>query len=359
MMLGLRRRYEPGIGVDLGTAAIKMVEIEKKGAGHRIRTAVRTATPEGALADGAIVKAGELAGVLGEMVARHGWHKRAVVTAIGGRKVITRHIRLPVMPEKELASAVKWEAEKYLPFGNQDLVMDYQSLGEMESEGKKQLLILVAAVPAELARAYYDLMSTVQLELVAIDIIPTALARWAVSPAGMGLPRTSRFAVVDLGEEVSNFVISVGEQVVFSRVIPFGGSQITQVVAQIFNKNLEEARHFKEENVKLLENEIQMDETAVSAEETQVDFAIRSSFGDLVRELRRSLDFYRTQSPGAQVAKLLLTGGTSLLPGLDRFLAQELGLQVEVGIVQAEGVGEHQVILDAGFALATGLALRG
>ncbi|KKM10857.1 hypothetical protein SY88_11430 [Clostridiales bacterium PH28_bin88] len=364
-MLATTWKRQTGIGIDLGTEAIKLVELRKQGAGYQVLSALRMATPQGAVTDGTIANPAALAARLGEMVASGNYRRRPVVTTIGGRKVISRHIRVPVMPEKELDSAVKWEAERYLPFGNQELVMDYLNLGEVEAEGKKQLSILVAAVPAEVARAYYNAFLAAQLELVVIDIVPAALVRWAGSMGNL-MPANGSYALVDLGAEMGNLVISSNRQVAFARTIPMGGNLLTEAVARALGINLHEAQRVKEEEARLFEDSVNarhnreqegLDETAAAM--SRVDSALKDALSDLVREIRRSMDFYRTQSPNSPVGRVVLTGGTSLLPGLDRYLAQELDLPVEVGNTVVMGNAHYPGLLDAGYALAAGLALRG
>ncbi len=356
-MLG--RRKMPSIGIDIGVSAIKLVEIKRQRENYQVVGAMRTPTPAGAISDGVIQNTGALAKTLAEMVEKAGLAKRRVVTAIGGRKVITRHLKVPLMPVKELSAAVKWEAEKYLPMGNQDLVMDFLNMGEVEADGKKQFSILLAAVSSEIPRAYYNLMAAAGLELAAIDIVPAALARWYTSLNGQKGKQGGGLALVDMGAEASNLVLIDRGKIVFTRVIVGGGNLLTGAIAQSLRINLQDAARFKEEFARLLENNVTKQEESAHGNDFRMiaaDMAIREVLGDFIREIRRSLDYYRTQPQATPVTGLIISGGTALLPGLANFLRQELELPVEVGSGLAGAVGTPQ--LDAGFALATGLALR-
>ncbi|MFZ5688136.1 MAG: type IV pilus assembly protein PilM [Bacillota bacterium] len=355
-----KRKNSSGLGIDIGSKTIKAIEIENTGMGCQVKTAVRGATPQGTVADGIIVDASRLASALSDLVEGYGWRGRSVVSAIGGRKVVTRHIRVPVMPEKELLSAVKWEAEKYLPAANQEMVMDFKCLGEINAGGNKQLLIIVATLPLDIAHAYYDLFASAQLKLVAIDIVPLALMRWATSPLGNAPSDTNSFALAELGAETTHLVIAERGQIAFARTIPLGGAQVAKLLSTALEQSFPEVlkEDQKQKKTGLPNDYLQLGEAAASLGETRVDVFLQSSLAELVRELRRSLDFYRTQAPNSQMDKILLTGGLSLLPGIKPFLHRELDRIVEIGVIHSQTAGAHTLTLDAGFSLATGLALR-
>ncbi|MBS3976998.1 MAG: type IV pilus assembly protein PilM [Syntrophomonadaceae bacterium] len=355
-----KRKNTAGLGIDIGSQTIKAVEFENSGRGRQIKLAVRSATPAGTLVDGVIADASRLAAAIADLVERYGWQGRAAITAIGGRRVVTRHLRMPVMPEKELPAAVKWEAERHLPHANQEMVMDYQCLGEVQAEGNKQLLVLVATVPVEIARAYYDLFSAAHLKLVAIDLVPLALMRWATSQLGNIAFNAKSFAMAEIGAEVTYLAAVESGRLAFARTIPAGGAQAAKFLSAALKQSFPESRLWQDDLQRmknsLPQSFLPLDEAAAALGETSLDFLLQNNLADLTRELRRSLDYYRAQAPNSPINSVLLTGGMALLPGLQPFLARELDRQVEIGVIH--GQETDAVTLDPGFCLATGLALR-
>jgi type IV pilus assembly protein PilM len=271
---------------------------------------------------------------------------------------VIRHLRLPVMPEKELPAAVKWEAERHLPSANQEMVMDFQSLGEVQTDGLKQLLVLVATVPAELARAYYDLFAAAHLKLAVIDLVPLALKRWATSPFRDTALNANSFVLAEIGAEVTHLAAVEAGRLAFARIIPAGGAQAAKFLSAALKQAFPESQIWQENLLQKksgLSHSL-LDEAAATMGETEFDFLLQHHLADLAKELRRSLDYYRIQSPGSQANTVFLTGGMALLPGLKLFLERELGRRMEIALVHSPVAGEDT--LDPGFCLATGLALR-
>jgi len=354
----LKRKNSSGLGIDIGSKTIKAVEIEKSGKDRQIKLAVRSATPSETVADGSVMDPLRLSSALSDMVERYGWRGRTAVTAIGGRKVVTRHIRVPVMPEKELPAAVKWEAERNLPTANQEMVMDFQSLGEVQSEGNRQLLLLVATVPAEIAHAYGDIFAAAHLKLAAIDLVPLALKRWATSQFGNLPLDPNGFALAEIGSDITHFAFVEAGRLAFARTIPHGGAQAAKFLFAALGQFFPEDGLLKKD---LQQNKSglpfgQLDEAVAALGETRLDFLLQNHLSVLARELRRSFDYYLTQAPGSQTSSVFLTGSLSHLPGLKSFLARELDRHVEVGAVFSQRPDAEA--LAPGFCLAAGLALR-
>lgn len=247
----------------------------------------------------------EMAAALAEVVEASGFKGRRTVSAIDGERVIVRYLRLPRMTEKELRSGLKYEAERYLPVGTQDMVLDCAILDPEPPGLAGQMLVLLAAAPRELALSYYRICQGAGLNLVALDLIPAALCR---ALAGETLGQEA--IILDLGANSSQVVLVRAGQLLYSRRINTG---------------------------------ILMPEQ----ENTPPGF---NPLFNLPQEVRRSLEFYRSQvGREFNPSKLYLTGGGSYQEGLRDFLHMELDLPVEVS--KPYGLGPE-------FAVAVGLALR-
>ncbi|WP_227765952.1 type IV pilus assembly protein PilM [Zhaonella formicivorans] len=344
-------KIRPTIGIDIGSTSIKTVELHGNSRNLQLVSSHRRITPPDAIVDGVISNPGAVVKELNEIVEHQGWQGRQVVTAIGGRKVVIRHLKLPVMPDSELKQAVHWEAEKYLPFGKQELVLDFASLGQVGGESGKQLLILLAIVPKEVAMGYYEVCSAAGLDLVAIDIIPLALQRALF----FAETNAQEIAVADIGAELTTFSVISAGKVSFARTIAAAGRSINKAIANSFNLEVAAAQELKEKASDVFE--IKSPEMKAT-EFPGLEVIIRDSLLELAQELRRSIDFWRTQSNGKNIAKLILTGGTARLTGIDRLLSQELELPVEIGHPLKHLLDSGKV-LEPDFAVASGLAMRG
>ncbi|MCG0277596.1 MAG: pilus assembly protein PilM [Thermanaeromonas sp.] len=291
----LRRTDKSLLGVDLGSRLIKVVALK----GRRVvAQGMREAPPAG------VVDETQMTAALVDVVQQSGFKGRKAVSAIDGERVIVRYLRLPRMPEQELRSGLEYEAERYLPVSTQDMVLDCAILDPEPTGFAGQMLVMLAAAPRELAFSYYRIFRAAGLELVALDLVPAALCR------ALARQINEEAIVLELGANSAQVILVRGGQLLYSRRINAGIA-------------------------------------TVSPEDTPQGF---NPLFNLLQEIRRSLEFYRSQvgrefSP----SKVYLTGGGSYQEGLKDFLEIQLELPVEMG--STYGLGPE-------FAVAVGLALR-
>ncbi|GAW94139.1 type IV pilus assembly protein PilM [Calderihabitans maritimus] len=351
----LWKRRKPALGIDVGTDSIKVVEVQRTGTGYDISLAVKKDVPVGALEGGNIQDLEVLVEVLRSLTVENGLQGRRVVSAISGEKVVIRHISVPYMSDQELKSSLKWDLDKYLPLSGDDLVIDYAKLGSFENENGRQLSVLLAAVPSSLAYRYYELFERAGLEVIAIDIVPMALARWLSLVRENEEMFNDPVALLDIGASLTTLAVIEQGLVTFIRSIHFGGWEITQMVAHTLGLEVAAAQQLKEEEGRIMvsgEEEVTLPE---ERQKLELEIAIRTSLNDLLYEIRRSLDYYNRQQDKAALKVLFLSGGTSLLPGLVEFLTQELEVETRLAVPSSP---ELQAAIDPSFAVATGLALR-
>ncbi|MGI9953175.1 pilus assembly protein PilM [Moorellaceae bacterium AZ2] len=289
------RRNKGVLGIDIGAAQIKAVALKDKG---QVFKGVK-GVPAGGLDNEE-----EIVAALVQAVEETGWRGRKVVGAIDGQRVIVRYLQLPPMPERELRSGLRYEAERYLPMGIQDMVLDCAVL-DPEPGPTGQMQVLLAAAPRELALSYHRIYQMAGLDLVALDIVPAALCRALAAETGR-----EEAIILDLGASSSQVVLVREGRLLYSRRISTG-VPVTR------------------------------------PEDAPNDF---NTLLDLPQEVRRSLEFYRSQTGrGFNPSKVYLTGGGAYQEGLKDFLYMELDLPVEVSAPY--GLGPE-------FAVSLGLALR-
>jgi type IV pilus assembly protein PilM len=324
------KKIAPTIGMDLGFASIKTVELKGKIHNLQLISAHSEESPPDSIVDGEIINKELVARRLNKIVQKFAWQGKQVITAVGGRKAVIRHLKMPVMPDAELKNAVQYELESYLPFGNREVVVDYVNLGIIEGEKEKQCLILIGAIPKETALAYYEVFLAADLELVAIDIVPLALQRALTSKA-----LEKEIAIADIGAESTSFIILSDGKVSLTRSISTGSTILSQDLF-MFTEQVAATRERLSPSI--------------------IDNAPKDI--ELVRELHRSFDFWRTQSQNKGISKLIITGGIGNLEGMDLFLSKQLGLPVKIGQPLA-GLLKKDQLLGPEYAIAAGLALRG
>lgn len=341
-------------GVDIGTREIQVAKVKAAGAAPEVVALGRFPTPPDVFTDG--IRLEKLAVALKQAVQSAGTEIRDVVTAIRGDKVIVRHIRMPVMPEKEVESAIRWEAERHIPVPLEELVLRHVTLGEVATDEAKQLNIMLVAAPLKTVHEYYNLFQQAGLRIVAIDL--HALALWRVFAGSYKVPPAGTVAIVNIGGDATQFVVLRDGRIDVTRTMAVGGDAVTEALARTYGVEFQTAQRMKEEEGELI---AETSEVAAAAEpaKMQVDSTLRAGLGELAREIRRSLSWYQTQNRERPIERIVLCGGGAKLRGLPAFLTEELGLPADMGL---PGVRVHTASpedgYDPSFAVAIGLALR-
>lgn len=342
------------LGIDLGTRDIKAMLIKAAGDGLQVESTGTAGLPPGTIDNGEVTDTRQLAEVLQQLRENMGVSRRQAVTAVTGKQVITRHVKLPPMPETEVAKTLRWEAEKYVPFAAEELIIEYINFGLQDDE-EKQLDVLLVAAPKKNIYQYYEAFSLAGWELTAVEIVPVVLWR-LLQQAGNGTEPT---VVVDIGAKVTNLIIVNGKRLEFSRSFGVGGDNITELIADKLHVDFAAADRMKCEKAA-----VPAGYGAASSERSLLDLAVLEGVNKLVYEIRRSIDYYKIQSKGNAVSRVFLTGGTAGLQGLVEFLQYELDLRVELLIpplawAEENGPGREKGALHPSWAVAVGLAMRG
>ncbi|MGI6685047.1 MAG: type IV pilus assembly protein PilM [Bacillota bacterium] len=362
-----QRKVQKGenfLGIDIGTREIKMIEMAPKSQTY-INKIGRASTPSGALDDGTIIQVDQVAKAIRTMWEEAGSKTRKAVASISGKNVIIRYIKLPKMSAKEVDSTLKWDAEKYVPLSpGSDLVLEHLILGEFTENNTQQINVLLVAVPRRLVYLVNEVFTKADLTLIALEIEPLSLWRSVGSnvsvSTGSGINRLTSFIGLDIGAKASNLVVYQGESLMFSRYIPIGGDELTKGVATSLGLEFNTAQLIKERDGLLTNNAIEN----ISREKENLSEALQESLFPLVDEVRRSIEYYRSQFTQSDPQAIILTGGTAKLKGITDFFQEKLNLHVILGLKnftlkeEAEQTERGMGKVDPTFAVAVGLALR-
>ncbi len=132
------RRAKSLVGLDIGSSAVKAVELKPAGKGFKVAAFGTEPVPPDSIVDGAIIDGGVVAEAIRRLFdrRRHQDEGRRRV-ALRATRSSSRRSPLPVMSEAELAESIYWEAEQYIPFDIQDVNLDYQILDKGADERER------------------------------------------------------------------------------------------------------------------------------------------------------------------------------------------------------------------------------
>ena len=311
------------VGLDLGSSAIKVLVLgARKGIGLRpIVSQNLQPFDQNASAD----PSGVIKTVLGALKTP----VRTVNLSVSGPWVIMRIVEMPAMKPSEMRQALPFEAQRYLPFNLQDVIIDGVVLGP--SEAKKNWVLIVAC-KKELIDRRIDWVRKAGYEVGLIDVDALAVANGYLMSQGRA-PTEHPVALVNVGAQLTNLVIFKGGSPYLVRDIPWGGEKLIRQVAEQLQKEPEQVRT----------------ELTQGEPDPQRMDALKAATEALVTELQLSFDYFENRF-GQPPDQILLSGGAVQMTGLIEALKSHLPQTVSVW-VPMKG-------LPSQYAVAYGLALR-
>ncbi|MBI4341106.1 MAG: type IV pilus assembly protein PilM [Candidatus Omnitrophica bacterium] len=311
------------VGLDLGSSAIKVIALgARKGLGARpiVSQNLQPFDPNGT---------SDPSGVIKTALAALKTPVHAVNLSVSGPWVIMRIVEMPAMKPAELRQALPFEAQRYLPFNLQDVVIDGVVLGP--SDAKKHWVLIVAC-KKELIDRRIDWVKKAGYEVALIDVDALAVANGFLAVQGRQAGEHP-VALVDIGAQLSNLVIFKGSSPYLVRDIPWGGEKLLRQVAEQLKKEVDAIR-----------NELQQDQP-----DPQRTEALKAATEPLVTELQLSFDYFENRF-GQPPDQVLISGGLAHLPGLVEALKSHL--------TQTVATWSPIKGLSSQYAVAYGLALR-
>ncbi len=240
------------LGINMGNHSIKVVEIARRGNSFIVRNLLKEPTNE-AIVSGEMIQPDVVASTLKDMLRSAGVRTKDAVISVGGQSgVVVRVTELPKMPRKELVRAIPLEIERHLPFQSGGVIQDYAILKEPEEVAEDgQIPVLFAAVRADLVDAYLAAIHQAGLSPIAVEVEPLAAARALFAARGFGMSdgQTGRVSVlVNIGYEGTEISFVEGGNLIFTRLIPFGGRHLTEDIRDHLGMDMQEAERAKIEH---------------------------------------------------------------------------------------------------------------
>jgi len=309
------------IGLDIGSHSIKVMELkEAKGGAWKLLKFGLHKLPAEAIVDGAIMNSASVVEGIRDLVARHKIKTRDVATSISGHSVIIKKITLPAMTEDELADSIQWEAEQYIPFSVNDVNIDTQILSINEESG--QMEILLVAAKKDIIQEYTAVISEAGLKPLIMDVGCFTLEN--SYDLNEEIEPNEMVALVNIGANLININILNNGITAFTRDINMGGNQFTEEIQKQLNVSYEEA-----EALKLGGNISSSQSTTEAIVPQEVGSILRSTSEAMSVELQRSIDFYLATVSGANLSRLVLSGGTAKAAGLKESIESILNTKVD------------------------------
>ncbi len=316
------------VGVDIGASSVKAVFLtELNGQFTLTDAACVDIGPGEGQGDQEPLKA-----AVKEVLSRMELEGAKIYCVVNCPQTIVRNIIAPHMPAQELKEAIKWEIKNYVPFSMEEAVLDFEVLGEIVEKGTRKLNVIVAVSPRKTISDILSVFFSEGMKVAALIPAPIALQN-SIARSSLGAEAGKAVAFLELGAAITELNIYKDGRLQFSRKLPVAGCDITKALTETLSSekgqtalSLDEAERVKKEHGLPSAGEASWAEDKISAQQTLS--LIRPCVEQLAVEMERSFDYYREESHGGRVERIVLGGGGSRLKGLKEFLHAELGVDV-------------------------------
>ncbi len=429
------------VGLDIGSNSFRVAKVVP---GKDLPTLVAAGSikvPRGAVAGGEILDLDVVSYSIQELMKKVGLKDKHVHIGVSNQKVVTRMIELPYMDTSELKSALQFQAQDYIPIPIEDVILDYEIIGEhMNAGGERMLQVLLVAAQRDMINTFVAVLEKAGLRPDSIDVAAFAAARTlhtsivtdalrqhsrkkeeipqeqpvvmeqAVAAVagggdplldtegmvdefvGGGAPDTlpdhsgphdiekadpreneaesvtaQRIALVDIGAGITNLVIMEDGQVRFARVVAVGGDDWTDALVEVLGLPFEEAEEAKVRvGLPPLSGDRYQDVPSELLDRAETIFnVLEREAMRFISEIRRSFEYFVSQSPGAEIDGVVVSGGAARLRSFAEYLARGLQTSVIEGR-PLDSMNVHPKVMqeigkegDVAYSIATGLAVGG
>ncbi len=332
-------------GIDVGKNALKAIRLRALTDGLVEVVGQAYIEHDSILTDDAADRDIQITHALEKFLSQNDISSDKAVVSVPGQHTLARFSPLPPVEAKKIPDLVRYEADQQIPFDMDEVIWDYQTFQE---EGAPEIQVGIFAMKRELIRDYLSHFEAAGIEPIIVQASPLALYNAALFD---GMIDDGTTVLINVGTESTDLILA-GRDTLWTRSIPIGGNNFTEALVKAFKLSFSKAENLKKQ-------------AATSKYARRIFQAMRPVFADLVQELQRSIGRYTSAHRDAELTKVIGMGNAFSLPVLQKYLQQNLQLDVEhpssfdkIQLTPNVDKDEFKAGLP-NFGVAYGLALQG
>lgn len=335
------------VGLDIGSFSIKVASCTKKGSGFRLDAIGIALNPLGGRPGSDDSSQNRVAEAIKKILSDTKLTRSKVALALSESQVYTKVIEMPVLSDSELASAIHWEAEQYIPVPLDQVNIDFEVISRPQkgSPDEKMQVFLVAA-PKSLVQQTISFAGKCGVEVVSLETELLAVSRAVISE----MDSTAPVLLVHLGASSTDLAVVRGGMLVFSHSIESGGTALTRTLASDLGLEFAQAEEYKR---------------SYGLDVTQLEGKVREILLPLVdrslSDMKKAISYFNSSHQEEPIKRVVLSGGSALLPELVSYMAESLGIEVVLGNAFSRvEPAEHTPLPNdtVSFATAVGLSMK-
>ncbi len=338
---------DKSFGLDIGSTSLKAVWLSQEKDAYLLRAAASLPTPPKGMLSDAPVDQETMAKAIRTLVQEAKITSKFVNISLAENRVYTKVIEMPVLSDKELTSAIYWEAEQSIPVPLNEITFDYTVLKRPEKteEGANMQVLLVGA-PTQVIDKYNKILALSGLTTISVE---TELLSTIRALSSANFPTS---IIVSIGAVGTSLAIVAGGVVVFTYFVPIGGVAITRSIASDFGFEISQAEQYK-----------QTYGYSSSEFEGKIGKSILPILNSILTEVKKAISFYAEKyQHDTPITQIILSGGSSKLPGINSFFVNNCGIEAITGnpwkVIGSQQIPKEMLQNGPEYTVAIGLAMK-
>lgn len=334
-------------GLDIGTTTIKAVWLDKESQGYSLNSVLTSPAPNKGMLSESPLDQEEMAQAIARIISDASIGTKNANIALPESQVFTRVVEMPILSDKELASAIYWEAEQYIPVPLNSLTLDYKVLSRPDASTPSQKMnVLLVGAPTTLIDKYEHILTLAGITLDSVETEILSCIRSVV--IGDNFPSS---LIINIGAVSTTLAIVKNNVLIFTYSISTGGVALSRAIAADFGFSLPQAEEYKKV--------YGLSESNFGG---KIGHATEPVLASLLTETKKAIAFYNEKYVDDPIKQIILAGGTARLPDLNSFFTNNTGIETVIAnpwkVLVSQEVPK-EILDDAPeYAIAVGLAMR-
>ena len=307
------------VGLDIGSFALKLVELKAKKKGPETRYELVSIgyepVPYQSIVEGSIMDSMAVAEAIQHVFYDSKTKTGRIAFNVSGSSVIVKRIDVQRLNPDEMHEHILWEARPHIPFTPDEVNIDYEII-ESADLPPDQVAVILAAVRKEKLNDYLNVITSASKNADIVDLDSFAVLNSVL--LNYELYRDKVLAIINIGASITNVIISKAGHPAFVRDIAFGGNQFTDLIQKELNLKYEKAEAVKKGR------------SVEGISSAAVKPIINIALNDLRNEVKKTFEFYRSNTTEGRIDNIMLSGGSANLEAITDFFSQEFDIPVEV-----------------------------
>lgn len=312
-----KRGQSTVLGIDISTAAIKLLELSKTGTRYKVESYAVSPLPQDAVVDKNIANVDVIANAIKSAVKQSGTKTKDVCVAVAGSSVMTKVITMPAsLTEDEMEEQILVEADQYVPYSLDEVNLDFEVQGVSENN-PEMVDVLLAASRQENVSDRVEVLEKAGLKAKIVDVEAFAMEN-AFTLLADQLPEamdSQTIAIADIGATMSTLNVLHDYRTVYTREQGFGGKQLTEEIQRRYGLSYEEAGLAKKHG---------------GLPDNYVADVLDPFKNAMVQQIARSLQFFVSSSANRSIDSIVLAGGCASIAGVEKIVEESLGIPAYV-----------------------------